>query len=268
MTKAFLWRQKFDVIGFYSWMRSPWTNYCKYRLRYRLKGLKSRTNVIKWRWYKYFATENAESQNLKMSEVKRRARVKYLEQELWNNISKENSFQDRLLELKRHKFNRDENVAVRAWDSEQLLMMRRNKKLRELINSAEACKRGDHNASRCHSHLTSSHHLPTLPHRDRPLTTGQTIYLGLPTGLSLDRRCRSHSDLTAETKQEIHGNLYLPAVSCAERSRRSSHLACSRNTSLSDSEIPRQRIRETTWASPSIQLHKRDDVGLWIAARK
>lgn len=200
---------------------------------------------------------------LEMNEVKRRATTRFFEQEIWNNLSKQNSFQDRLLDLKCHKLGKDEDIAVRAWDSEKLLILRRNKKLRELINSAEACKRRDHDKSRCHSQLASSHHLPTLVRRDRPSTTGQMSYLGLPSGLSVDRRSRSHSDLTADSVMKHTGqeDIYLPAVSGAGKARRSSHSACSRNTSLSDSEINKQRIRKP-WTRPAMQLHRRDDIDL------
>ena len=200
-------------------------------------------------------------QNLKMNEAKRRAATKYFEQEIWNNIFKQNSFQDRLLNLKYHKLGKDESVVVRGLDSEQLLMSRRSKKLRELMNSAETCKRSDHSKVKCPSQLATTHHLPTLPPCNRPLTTGQMIYLELPADLSADRRSRSHSALNAETKQTRQEGIYLPAMPCAEKPRRSSHSACSAiNASLSDSEINKQRTRKTSWIQPSIQLHQRDEL--------
>ena len=200
-----------------------------------------------------------------MNEVKRKAATKYFEQEIWNNVSKQNSFEDRRLNLQCHKIDKDENIAVRAWGSEQLLMLRRNKKLRELISSTEACKRSDHDKTRCQSQLATSHHLPTLVRHDRPLTTGQTIYLGLPPDLSVvDRLSRSHSDLTSHSdlamKNSRQGDVCLPPVCGA---RRRSHSACSRNTSLSDSEINKQRTRKTTWTKPSIQLHPRVNNGFY-----
>ena len=199
-----------------------------------------------------------------MNEVKRKATTKYFEQVIWNNVSKQNSFEDRRLNLKYHKLDKDESVAVRAWDSQQLLMFRRNQKLRELISSTENCKRSDHDKTRCHSQLATSHHLPTIVRHDRPLSTGQTIYLGLPSRSSIDRRSRSHSDLSTDLAlpNTRHEDINLPAVSGAVKVRRSSHSACSQNTSLSDSEITKQRTRKTTWTRPSIQLHERD--GSWM----
>ena len=195
-----------------------------------------------------------------MNEAKRRAATKYFEQEIWNNISKQNSFQDRLLNLTYNKLGKDESVVVRALGSEQLLMSRRNKRLRELMNSAESCKlRSDHSKTTCPSQLATSHHLPTLPRRDRPLTTGQMVYLDVPSSLSVDRRCRSHSALNAETRHPRQESIHLPVMPCAEKPRHSSHSACSMNASLSDSEINKQRTRKTSWLRPSVQLHQRDE---------
>lgn len=228
----------------------------------KARGFKqSRRNVIKG--YLNIARCKHKLQNLKMNEAKRRAATKYFEQEIWNNISKQNSFQDRLLNLRYHKLGKDESVVVRGLDSEQLLMSRRSKKLRELMNSAETCKRSDHSKTKCPSQLATTHHLPTLPLQNRPLTTGQMIYLELPAGLSPDRRARSHSALNAETKKLTRQeDIYLPAMPCAEKPRRSSaHSPCSAiNASLSDSEINKQRTRKTSWIRPSIQLHQRDEL--------
>ena len=201
-------------------------------------------------------------QHSKMNEVKRKATAKYFEQVLWNNISKQNSFEDRRLNLRCSKIDKDGSVAVKSWDSEQLLMIRRNKKLRELIGSTEDCKRPDHDKRRCHSQLATSHHLPSLATHDRPLTTGRKTSLSVPSILD-NRLSRSHPDLTTDfvlqnTRKE---SINLPAVSnvAVPKVRRSSHSAISRNTCLSDSEINTKRKRTLTWNKPSIQLHQRNN---------
>lgn len=206
-----------------------------------------------------------------MSEVKRRARAKYFEQELWNNLSKQNSFQDRLLNLKTLKIDKDENIVVRALDSEQLLMSRRKKKLHDLRSTAETCKRGEsYHKTTCHNRLAPIEHLPRLPHHgaraDRPLTTGRVVdLLGIPSSSSNDRRCRSHSDLSPDSKVESQEDIYFPSVSSVQKSEnsfRNSHSTVSlRLNSLSDSDLSTERLKERSWTRPSVFLHERDRKG-------
>lgn len=186
------------------------------------------------------------NQDTEMNEVKRKATSKYFEQEIWNNLSKQNSFEDRRLNLKYHKLEKDESITVRSWNQEQLVMLRRNKKLHSLM---------DMNYSR---YLT----LPTLTtaSRSRSTTALGTTGLGLPSDTR--SRPRSHSDhskrdkpsTTQRTRQE---EISFPAVSTTLNVR-SSHSASSRHSSLSDSEITKQR--GTSWTRPSTQLHKRDNI--------
>lgn len=77
-----------------------------------------------------------------MNEVKRKATAKYFEQVIWNNISKQNSFEDRRLNLQCSKIDKDGSVAVKSWDSKQLLMVRRNKKLREIAKELITIREG------------------------------------------------------------------------------------------------------------------------------
>jgi len=183
-----------------------------------------------------------------MNEVKRKATSKYFEQEIWNNLSKQNSFEDRRLNLKYHKLEKDESITVRSWNQEQLVMLRRNKKLHSLM---------DMNYSR---YLT----LPTLTPAPRSRST--TDYTRGNTGLGLPSdvrsRPRSHSDhskrdrpLTKQPKRQEE--VSFPAVSTTLNVR-SSHSANSQRSSLSDSEITKQN--RTSWTRPSTQLHKRDNI--------
>ena len=163
-----------------------------------------------------------------MSEVKQKARTQYCERELWNNISKQNSFQDRLLNIKSHKINKDESIVLRAWDSEQLLMFRKKKRLKGLLNSAEASKKSIiHERTMCHYHLPETEHFPSLTyhvHRtDRPVTVRRTMAcLAIPSSLSPDRRCQSQSDLSTNSKERSQVYIALPLVSGIEKSDRKS----------------------------------------------
>lgn len=183
-----------------------------------------------------------------MNEVKRKATSKYFEQEIWNNLSKQNSFEDRRLNLKYHKLEKDESITVRSWNEEQLVMLRRNKRLHSLM---------DMNYSR---YLT----LPTLTpvQRSRSKTACSLGATGL--GLPSDTRSRprSHSDHSKRdkpsTKQPTRKEeVSFPAVSTTLNVR-SSHSSSSQRSSLSDSEITKQG--RTSWTRPSTQLHKRDNI--------
>lgn len=189
-----------------------------------------------------------------MSEVKQKARAQYCEREPWNNISKQNSFQDRLLNIKSHKINKDESTVLRAWDSEQLLMFRKKKRLKGLLNSAEASKKSIiHERTMCHYHLPETEHFPSLTyhvHRtDRPVTVRRTMAcLAIPSSLSPDRRCQSQSDLSTNSKERSQVYIALPLVSGIEKSdktRRSSRSAHSlRMNSLSETDLSKQRLRK------------------------
>lgn len=191
-----------------------------------------------------------------MNEVKRKATSKYFEQEIWNNLSKQNSFEDRRLNLKYHKLEKDESITVRSWNQEQLVMLRRNKRLHSLM---------DMNYSR---YLT----LPTLTpaQRSRSKTACSLGATGL--GLPSDARSRprSHSDHSKRdkpsTKQPTRQEeVSFPAV-YTTLNVRSSHSSSSQRSSLSDSEITKQG--RTSWTRPSTQLHKRDNImpRLWLAS--
>lgn len=183
-----------------------------------------------------------------MNEVKRKATSKYFEQEIWNNLSKQNSFEDRRLNLKYHKLEKDESITVRSWNQEQLVMLRRNKKLHSLM---------DMNYSR---YLT----LPTLTPTPRSRST--TAYTLGTTGSRLPSdtrsRPRSHSDHSKRdkpsTKQPTRQEeVSFPAVPTTLNVG-SSYSASSQRSSLSDSEITKQG--RTSWTRPSTQLHKRDNI--------
>lgn len=188
-----------------------------------------------------------------MNEVKRKATSKYFEQEIWNNLSKQNSFEDRRLNLKYHKLEKDESITVRSWNQEQLVMLRRNKKLHDLM---------DMNSSR---YLT----LPALTTTLRSHSTTACTRGTTGSGLLSDARSRprSHTDHCASktdrlsTKQPTrHQEVSFPAVSAALQIGRSSHSASSQRTSLSDSEITTKQSTRTSWTRPSTQLHKRDNI--------
>lgn len=189
-----------------------------------------------------------------MSEVKQKARAKYFERELWNNISKQNSFQDRLLNIKSHKIGKDESIVLRAWDSEQLLMFRKKKRLTSLLNSAEASKKSiNHERTMCHYHLPKTEYFPSLTYNvqrtDRPVTVSQTgACLAIPSSLSPDRRCQSQSDLSTKSKETSKEYIFLPSMSGIEKSdktRRSSHSADSlRMNSLPETDLSKQRPRK------------------------
>lgn len=186
-----------------------------------------------------------------MNEVKRKATSKYFEQEIWNNLSKQNSFEDRRLNLRCHKLEKDESITVRSWNQEQLVMLRRNKKLHDLM---------DMNYSR---YLTLPALTPAAP-RSRSTTAytrGNTSTgLGLPS--NAHSRPRSHSDHSRRDKPSTkhpkrQEEVIFPAVSTTLNIR-SSYSAGSQRSSLSDSEVTKQSKR--SWTRPSTQLHKRDDI--------
>ena len=106
-----------------------------------------------------------------MNEVQRKARARYFEQEIWNNLSKQNSFEDRRLNLKRNKLGKDENIAVKSWNQEQLLMLRRNKKLHELLNGSH-----EHFTQKSNQLIPPSTHvsLPSLGAQQRPRSTSSS----------------------------------------------------------------------------------------------
>lgn len=202
-----------------------------------------------------------------MSEVKQKARAQYCEREPWNNIWKQNSFQDRLLNIKSHKINKDESIVLRAWDSEQLLMFRKKKRLKGLLNSAEASKKSIiHERTMCHYHLPETEHFPSLTynvHRtDRPVTVSRTMAcLAIPSSLSPDRRCQSQSDLSTNSKGTSQEYIALPLVSGIEKSdktRRSSHSAHSlRMNSLSETDLSKQRLRKMDQAKDLTKRKRR-----------
>ena len=183
-----------------------------------------------------------------MNEVKRKATSKYFEQEIWNNLSKQNSFEDRRLNLKYHKLEKDESITVRSWNQEQLVMLRRNKKLHDLM---------DMNYSR---YLTLPALTPVPRARSKTACTRENT--GLRLSSDARSRPRSHSDHSKRdrpsTKQPTRQEeVSFPAVSTTLNVR-SSHSAGSQRSSLSDSEITKQN--KTSWTRPSTQLHKRDNI--------
>lgn len=189
-----------------------------------------------------------------MNEVKRKATSKYFEQEIWNNLSKQNSFEDRRLNLKYHQLEKDESITVRSWNQEQLVMLRRNKKLHDLM---------DMNSSR---YLTLPSLTTTLRSRSTTACTRGTTGSGLPSDAR--SRPRPHTDHCSyktdrlSTKQPTrHEEVSFPAVSAALQIGRSSHSASSQRTSLSDTEITKKSTG-TSWTQPSTQLHKRDNITL------
>lgn len=201
-----------------------------------------------------------------MSEVKRRTKSKYFEQEIWNNVLKQNSFECRRLNLKYHKLEKDESITVKSWNQEQLLMLRKNKKLRDLM--AGSAGSTEHFTQRSNELSPSKYlSLPPLTTAQRPHSTASctqgTTSSGLLTGSTERPRPRSHTDVTSIStnclspkKHSRQEEVCLPAVSPSQI-RRSSHSACSGSTSLSHSEITKQR--KTSWTRPSTQLHRRDN---------
>ena len=194
-----------------------------------------------------------------MNEVKRKATFKYFEQEIWNNLSKQNSFEDRRLNLKCHKLEKDESITVKSWNQEQLLMVRRNKKLHSLIAGS-----AEHLTQR-NSSLNPSRYLslPALNTAPRPRTTSACNRGTICSGSPEPPRPRSHTDHTSWSTDRLsvkpsvrQDEVSFPAISAPSKTRRSSHSACSQRTSLSDGEIPKQR--KTSWTRPSTQLHQRD----------
>lgn len=193
-----------------------------------------------------------------MNEVKRKATFKYFEQEIWNNLSKQNSFEDRQLNLKCHKLDKDESILVKSWNQEQLLMLRRNRKLNSLLAGS-----AEHFTHR-NSQLSPSRYLslPTLA--PRPHSTGACTRGTICSGSTELTRPRSHSDHNRSSKTDSlsvkpsvkRDEVSIPAVSAPSKARRSSHSACSQRTSLSVGEITQQR--KTSWTHPSTQLHRRD----------
>lgn len=182
-----------------------------------------------------------------MNEVKRKATSKYFEQEIWNNLSKQNSFEDRRLNLKYHKLEKDESITVRSWNQEQLVMLRRNKRLHSLM---------DMNYSR---YLTLPTLTPAQRSRSKTACSLGATGLGLPSDAL---RPRSHSDHSKRDKPSTQQptrqeEVSFPAV-YTTLNVRSSHSSSSQRSSLSDSEITKQG--RTSWTRPSTQLHKRDNI--------
>ena len=198
-----------------------------------------------------------------MNEVQRKARARYFEQEIWNNLSKQNSFEDRRLNLKRNKLGKDENIAVKSWNQEQLLMLRRNKKLHELLNGSH-----EHFTQKSNQLIPPSTHvsLPSLGAQQRPRSTSSSAQgsTDFPSRSKEPARPRSHTEqmLSAKTehsvrKQSAQEEISLPSVS-ATKVRRTTHSAFLQNTSLSSSEPFMQR--KTSWTRPSTQIHRRTDI--------
>lgn len=198
-----------------------------------------------------------------MNEVQRKARARYFEQEIWNNLSKQNSFEDRRLNLKRNKLGKDENIAVKSWNQEQLLMLRRNKKLHELLNGSH-----EHFTQKSNQLIPPSTHisLPSLGAQQRPRSTSSSAQgsTDFSSRSKEPARPRSHTEqmLSAKTehsvrKQSAQEEISLPSVS-ATKVRRTTHSAFLQNTSLSSSEPFMQR--KTSWTRPSTQIHRRYDI--------
>ena len=198
-----------------------------------------------------------------MNEVQRKARARYFEQEIWNNLSKQNSFEDRRLNLKRNKLGKDENIAVKSWNQEQLLMLRRNKKLHELLNGSH-----EHFTQKSNQPIPPSTHisLPSLGAQQRPRSTSSSAQgsTDFSSRSKEPARPRSHTEqmLSAKTehsvrKQSAQEEISLPSVS-ATKVRRTTHSAFSQNTSLSSSEPFMQR--KTSWTRPSTQIHRSTDI--------
>lgn len=198
-----------------------------------------------------------------MNEVQRKARARYFEQEIWNNLSKQNSFEDRRLNLKRNKLGKDENIAVKSWNQEQLLMLRRNKKLHELLNGSH-----EHFTQKSNQLIPPSTHvsLPSLGAQQRPRSTSSSAQgsTDFSSRSKEPARPRSHTEqmLSAKTehsvrKQSAQEEISLPSVS-ATKVRRTTHSAFSQNTSLSSSEPFMQR--KTSWTRPSTQIHRSTDI--------
>lgn len=198
-----------------------------------------------------------------MNEVQRKARARYFEQEIWNNLSKQNSFEDRRLNLKRNKLGKDENIAVKSWNQEQLLMLRRNKKLHELLNGSH-----EHFTQKSNQLIPPSTRisLPSLGAQQRPRSTSSSAQgsTDFSSRSKEPARPRSHTEqmLSAKTehsvrKQSAQEEISLPSVS-ATKVRRTTHSAFSQNTSLSSSEPFMQR--KTSWTRPSTQIHRRYDI--------
>lgn len=162
-----------------------------------------------------------------MSEVKQKARAQYCEREPWNNISKQNSFQDRLLNIKSHKINKDESIVLRAWDSEQLLMFRKKKRLKGLLNFAEASKKSIiHERTMCHYHLPETEHFPSLTynvHRtDRPVTVSRTMAcLAIPSSLSPDLDANLSQICQPTQKEQVKNTL--PCLRCLALKNQTKH---------------------------------------------
>lgn len=181
-----------------------------------------------------------------MNEVQRKARARYFEQEIWNNLSKQNSFEDRRLNLKRNKLGKDENIAVKSWNQEQLLMLRRNKKLHELLNGSH-----EHFTQKSNQLISPSTplSLPSLGAQQRPRSTSSSAQgsTDFSSRSKEPARPRSHTQqmLSAKTehsirKQSAQEEISLPSVS-ATKVRRTTHSAFSQYTSLSSSEPFMQR---------------------------
>lgn len=198
-----------------------------------------------------------------MNEVQRKARARYFEQEIWNNLSKQNSFEDRRLNLKRNKLGKDENIAVKSWNQEQLLMLRRNKKLHELLNGSH-----EHFTQKSNQLIPPSTHisLPSLGAQQRPRSTSSSAQgsTDFSSRSKEPARPRSHTEqmLSAKTehsvrKQSAQEEISLPSVS-ATKVRRTTHSAFSQNTSLSSSEPFMQR--KASWTRSSTQIHQRTDI--------
>ena len=198
-----------------------------------------------------------------MNEVQRKARARYFEQEIWNNLSRQNSFEDRRLNLKRNKLGKDENIAVKSWNQEQLLMLRRNKKLHELLNGSH-----EHFTQKSNQLIPPSTHisLPSLGAQQRPRSTSSSAQgsTDFSSRSKEPARPKSHTEqmLSAKTehsvrKQSAQEEISLPSVS-ATKVRRTTHSAFSQNTSLSSSEPFMQR--KASWTRSSTQIHRRTDI--------
>lgn len=198
-----------------------------------------------------------------MNEVKRKARARYFEQEIWNNLSKQNSFEDRRLNLKCNKLGKDENTAVKSWNQEQLLMVRRNKKLHGLLNGSP-----DHFTLKNNHLIPPSTYLslPSLGTQQRPRSTSSSAQESTDI---LSRsweptRPRSHTEqmLSAKTehsvrKQSVQEEISLPTVSAA-KVQQTTHSAFPQNATVLSKEPSMQR--KTNWTRPSIQIHQRSDM--------
>ena len=191
-----------------------------------------------------------------MNEVKRKATLKYFEQEMWENLSKQNSFEDRRLDLKCHKLDKDESVMVKSWNQEQLLMLRRNRKLHTLMAGSS-----EHFTHQRNNHLSPSRYLslPLLNTAQRPHSTGTCTQGTIYSGSGEQPRPRSHTETSnrLSIKPSVRQDeVSLPTLPAPPKARRSSHSSFTQHTGLSVNKITKQR--KASWTRPSTQLHQRD----------